>query len=261
MLLTIDVGNSLTDLGVFDGDILLHTFKTKSSTDRSYDEYRVLFSSYLSTEAAGFSFSRIIISSVVPSLTRIWVKICRDILHIRPLILGPGLKTGIKILTDNPSEVGTDLVADAVGAYSKFGGNLFIADLGTANKYIYIDKDGAFCGCAIAPGLLISMNALVNGTAALPEVSAMITRKVIGKNTSDSMNSGILNGTSYEVLGFFESFKKETDLELKPILTGGNSFYVKDLLPSFHYEEWLLLNGLKEIDRKNSNINTELEQL
>lgn len=259
MLLTIDVGNTLTDLGIFDGDELKSTFKIKSNTDRSYDEYRVLFSSYLREEAAGFSFSRVIISSVVPSLTRIWTRLCKDILKIRPLTLGPGLKTGIKISTDNPSEVGSDLVADAVGAFNKYGGNLFIADLGTANKYIYVDKNGSFGGCAIAPGLLLSMNALVNGTAALPEVSANLTKKVIGKNTADSMNSGILNGTSYEVKGFYEAFQKEAGVPLRPILTGGNAFYVKDLLPAFQFDNWLLLNGLKEIAKKNANIDTKVE--
>ncbi len=259
MLLVLDIGNTMTDLGVFDGDTLLKTFKTKSNTERSLDEYRVLFSSFLKREAAHFSFSRAIISSVVPSLTRIWDRVCRDILGIRPLILGPGLKTGIKLAVENPIEVGSDLVADAVGATSIFGNNLFIADLGTANKYIYVDEHGYFGGCAIAPGLLISMNALVRGTATLPQVSGVITKKVIGRNTSDSMNSGILNGTVYEIKGFYESFQKEVGRPLFPVLTGGNSFYVKELLPEFHFEEWLLLLGLKEIDKRNRNIATNLE--
>ncbi len=259
MLLVLDIGNTMTDLGVFDGDKLLKTFKTKSNTERSLDEYRVLFSSFLKREAAHFSFSRAIISSVVPPLTRVWDRVCKDILGIRPLILGPGLKTGLKLAVENPIEVGSDLVADAVGATSIFGNKLFIADLGTANKYIYVDERGSFGGCAIAPGLLLSMNALVRGTAALPQVSGVITKKVIGRNTSDSMNSGILNGTVYEIKGFYESFQKEVGHPLFPVLTGGNSFYVKDLLPEFHFEEWLLLLGLKEIDKRNRNIAISLE--
>ncbi len=258
MLLAIDIGNTLTDLGVFDDDELKSTFKIKSNVDRSYDEYRVIFSSFLNREASNSKFSRAIISSVVPSLTRIWVAICKDILHIRPLLIGVGLKTGMKLAVNNPSEVGSDLVADSVGGISLFGKNLFIADLGTANKYIHIDENGSFAGVAIAPGLAISMNALVKGTASLPEVSGLITKTVIGKNTNDSMNSGILNGTVYEIQGFYRAFEKEVGCSLKPILTGGNAHFVKDLLPDFLYEEWLLLLGLKEIDRLNSNINTSL---
>ncbi len=258
MLLALDIGNTLTDLGVFDGDQLKKTFKFKSNIDRSYDEYRVLFLQYLKEEATSFSFSRVIISSVVPSLTRVWERLCKEVLHLRPLLLGAGLKTGLRISTENPIEVGSDLVADSVGASYLFGHDLFIADLGTANKYIYIDQTGAFAGCAIAPGLTLSLNALVKGTASLPEVSGLITKKVIGRNTSDSMNSGILNGTVYEIQGFHRSFEKEIGRPLQPILTGGNASFVKDLLPEFHYEEWLLLLGLKEIDKKNANIATTL---
>ncbi len=258
MLLTIDVGNTLTDLGVFEGDKLVSTFKIKSNVDRSYDEYRVIFTSFLKREASCKDFTRAIISSVVPSLTRIWVGLCKDILHIRPLVLGAGLKTGVKLAVNNPSEVGSDLVADSVGGVALFGNDLFIADLGTANKYIHIDENGSFGGVAIAPGLAISMNALVKGTASLPEVSGLITKTVIGKNTNDSMNSGILNGTVYEIEGFYHAFMKEVGRPLKPILTGGNAHFVKDLLPDFVYEEWLLLLGLKEIDHLNSNIKTTL---
>lgn len=258
MLLVLDIGNTMTDLGIFDDCSLVKTFKTKSNTERSIDEYRVLFSSFLEREAARFSFHRVIISSVVPSLTRIWDSLCKEIFHIRPLILGPGLKTGLKLNVENPIEVGADLVADTIGAISLFGNNLFIADLGTANKYIYVDENGSFGGCAIAPGLLISMNALVRGTATLPQVSATVTKTVIGRNTNDSMNSGILNGTVYEIMGFYESFQKEVGHPLRPVLTGGNAFYVKDLLKDFHYEEWLLLLGLREVDRRNRNIVSNL---
>ncbi len=258
MLLAIDVGNTLTDLGVFEDGNLKTTFKIKSNVDRSYDEYRVIFASFLNREAFCSDFSRAIISSVVPSLTRIWVALCEDILHIRPLLVGAGLKTGMRLAVNNPSEVGADLVADSVGALSLFGKNLFIADLGTANKYIHIDDNGAFGGVTIAPGLAISMNALVKGTASLPEVSGLITKTVIGKNTNDSMNSGILNGTVYEIEGFYRAFEKEVGHPLKPILTGGNAHFVKDLLPEFVYEEWLLLLGLREMDRLNGNIDASL---
>jgi type III pantothenate kinase len=147
--------------------------------------------------------------------------------------------------------VGSDLVADAVGGTKLYGSSLFIADLGTANKFLFVDKEMAFAGLAIAPGLAISMDALVNRTSALPEVSWAIPEKVMGKNTKDCMNSGITYGTAFQLEGFAKAFEKECGYPLKKILTGGNAMYVKDLLPDFHYDEFLILKGLCEIARRH----------
>ena len=164
-------------LGIFDGALDLHA----SACDGSSDWH-------------GLSAKDIhgaILSSVVPSLTRIWSKICLDVFLTKPLVVGPHLKTGLPINADHPNEVGSDLVADAVGALHRYGPACVIVDLGTANKVILLDKEGAFSGVSIGPGFKISIDALVENTAALPEVSLLPPKSVIGRNTEDAMNSGM----------------------------------------------------------------------
>ena len=252
MLLCVDVGNTLTDLGLFDGDAMVNSFKTKSDVDRSLDEYQSVLALYI--ESRHLVVSKVdaaIISSVVPSLTRIWTTLIENVFGAKPLILGPKLKTGLAIVTDRPSEVGSDLIADAVGALLRYGPSCLIADLGTANKVLLLDKDSCFSGVTISPGLSLSMEALVRGTAALPKVSLIAPKNVIGRNTPDSMNSGIINGTAYAIRGFALAFEKECGYPLKRILTGGNAIYVKDVLSEFAYDEFLLLKGLRAIYARN----------
>ena len=253
MLLTIDIGNTLIDFGLWDNDELSFVYKTRTKPLRSLDEYRSVLELFVMTKhLEEVKIDRAIISSVVPPLSPIFKTIVSSLFGVKAKILGPRLKSGLAIKTDNPQEVGADLVADAVGAISKYGSNLFIADLGTANKFIYIDENSAFGGCAIAPGLAIGANSLSKDTAALPEVNLLAPDHVIGKNTHDSMNSGIIFSNVYAIEGFANAFEKEVGHPLKRILTGGNSIYVKKNLPSFEYEENLLLLGLKEIDKRNN---------
>jgi type III pantothenate kinase len=252
MLLTIDVGNTLTDFGVFDGETLLRTFKTESVSTKSADEYESIVRLFIQSKALDpAEITEVIISSVVPSLTRVFSYLSLLIFRQNPILVGPHLRTGLLLKVDHPAEVGSDLVADAVGGTKLYGSSLFIADLGTANKFLFVDKEMAFAGLAIAPGLAISMDALVNRTSALPEVSWAIPEKVMGKNTKDCMNSGITYGTAFQLEGFAKAFEKECGYPLKKILTGGNAMYVKDLLPDFHYDEFLILKGLCEIARRH----------
>lgn len=251
MLLAIDIGNSLTDLGVYDGDELISVYKTKSDHDKSYEEYQAILALYIQTRS--FSVSGItacIISCVVPALGKIWSEIAKNIFHCDAVVVGPHLKTGVAIKADHPREVGSDLVADAAGAIHKYGNSCVVADLGTASKVLIIDKDGAFAGVSIAPGFKISIEALVEKTAALPEVSLSVPPHVIGKNTEDAMNSGMVYGTAFEIRGLADAFEKEAGYPLKRILTGGNASYLKDVLPDFIYDESLLLDGLNEIYKK-----------
>lgn len=250
MLLALDIGNTLTDLGLYEGNQLVSTFKIKTVSNKSLDEYKISFSSFLASKGNPI-VNQAIISSVVPSLTLIFSALCEELIGHKPLILGKGIHSGLPLKVDNPLEVGSDLIADAVGGNKKYGNSLFIADLGTASKYLYIDSKGAFAGLAIAPGLAISLDALVNGTAALPEIPLLVPKKVMGKNTVDCMRSGLLNGEAYRAMGFYNSFSKEAGTPLTPILTGGNAEFIKELLPEFHYDEWLLLDGLFEIEKRN----------
>jgi type III pantothenate kinase len=253
MLLAIDVGNTLTDFGVFEDHHLVRTFLTESVANKSADEYESILLLFIQSKKLDpKEIKSVIISSVVPSLTRAFSQVSEKLFSCKPIILGPHLKSGLLLRVDHPSEVGSDLVADAVGGILSYGKGLFIADLGTASKYLFIDRDGAFAGLAIAPGLAISMDALVNRTAALPEVSWQIPSQAMGKNTRDCMNSGITYGTAFQVKGFAESFEKECGYPLTRILTGGNGIYVKDLLKDFAFDDSLLLRGLDEIARRKS---------
>jgi type III pantothenate kinase len=251
MLLAIDVGNTLTDFGVFEEHHLVRTFLTESVSTKSADEYETILSLFIQSKAIDPSeIHEVIISSVVPALTRVFSTLSEKIFHVKPIVLGPHLKSGLLLKVDHPAEVGSDLVADAVGGLGYYGKGLFIADLGTANKFLFVDKEGAFAGLSIAPGLAISMDALVNRTAALPAVSWAIPAKVMGKNTKDCMNSGITYGTAYQVQGFAAAFEKECGYPLKKILTGGNGVYIKDLLSDFVYDPYVLLKGLDLIDAR-----------
>ncbi len=252
MLLTIDIGNTLIDFGLWKGEELTLVYQAAAKPIRSEDEYRSVVELFLQSKRIDpHEVDDAILSSVVPPLATIFRKITLDVFGIRPKVVGPRLKTGIAIRTDNPAEVGADLVADAVGGLARYGTNLFLADLGTANKFIYVDQNGAFAGCAIAPGLAQGAASLSRDTAALPLASLLRPRNVIGTNTNDSMNAGILYTNVYAVEGFLKEFEKEAGVALKPILTGGNAVFVKDLLPSFTYDPNLLLYGLKEIARRN----------
>lgn len=252
MLLTIDIGNTLIDFGFFSKTKLESVYKAATKPIRSEDEYRSVL--LLALEAVGIrkeDVDDIIISCVVPSLIRAFYDLSLSFFEKRPLLLGPGLSSGVKLNVDNPLEVGSDLVADSAGAKVRYGTGIFIADLGTASKYIYLDKEGNFSGLVIAPGFRLSIEALVKGAAALPEVSLLAPKKVIGKNTLDCMNSGITYGTAFEVMGFADAFEKEVGYPLKKVLTGGNAKYVASLLQKdFVYDENLLLYGLEAIYRR-----------
>lgn len=252
MLLTIDIGNTLIDFGFFSKTKLESVYKAATKPIRSEDEYRsVLLSALETVRIKKEDVDDIIISCVVPSLIRTFYDLSLSFFGKRPLLLGPGLSSGVKLNVDNPLEVGSDLVADSAGAKVRYGTGIFIADLGTASKYIYLDKEGNFSGLVIAPGFRLSIEALVKGAAALPEVSLLAPKKVIGKNTLDCMNSGITYGTAFEVLGFASAFEKEVGYSLKKVLTGGNAKYVASLLEKdFVYDENLLLYGLEAIYRR-----------
>lgn len=252
MLLAIDVGNTLTDFGFFADDKLLNSYLMDSDTKRSEDETRsrlLLMLKSLDIELS--EIDEVIISSVVPSIGTILTNLGQKLFGVKAKVIGPGLKNGLMMRVDNPSEVGADLIADAVGAKEWYGNNVFVADLGTASKYLYIDGDGAYSGLAIAPGMRLSLEALSNGTAALPEISLSKKAKILGKNTVDCMASGIINGTIYEVRGFADAFEKAVGHKLTKILTGGNAEYVKDELPEFIYDKDLLMEGLYAINLKN----------
>jgi len=252
MLLTVDVGNTLIAFGVFEQSRLVASFKTATDIKKSLDEYVSTIETFIQFRKIDKSaFRGAIISSVVPFLTEVMREALRLSFKLESIILTPGLKTGLPILIDHPNELGSDLVADAVGAIAKYGSPLIIVDLGTAIKLLAIDHKGAFVGATFYPGLYVAVDALIGRAAQLSRVSLSRPKKVIGKNTKDSTNAGAIYGTASMIDGLVKKFEEELGYPTKHILTGGDAIYVKDLLADFIYDEILLLDGLRVIYERN----------
>ncbi len=253
MILCVDMGNTDIKIGVFKDDKVLSTFRTATDKKKSSDEYELILSSFMSDKKyKKEDFRGGILASVVPSLTIALKEAIEASFGVTPLIVGKGLKNGLSIRIDNPNELGADLVADAVGAIHQFGYPVLIADLGTATKICVVDKVGAFVGCVFAPGLKLSVSALIGGTAQLPEITLEQPKKIIGKNTPDAMNSGAIYGTSAMIKALSEDIEKELGYPCKRVLTGGYGRFFKDSLrDSFNFIPDLALQGLLKIYQKN----------
>ena len=253
MILAIDMGNTNIVIGCIDDDKTY--FVERLSTDRSQTalEYAVGFKTVL--DIYNIDSSQIegsIISSVVPPLTNVLSDAVSKIIGKRPLIVGPGLKTGLNIHMDNPKEVGSDLIVDAVAGISEYGAPLIIIDMGTATTMSFIDKNKNYCGGVIIPGVRISMDALASRAAQLFKVSLEKPDNVIGKNTSDCMESGLVLGNASCIDGMIDRFHEEIGYETKVIATGGLAGVIIPLCKhDITIDDTLLLKGLKVIYDKN----------
>ncbi|MDE6731475.1 MAG: type III pantothenate kinase [Oscillospiraceae bacterium] len=257
MILTIDVGNTNTQFGVFDENETL-VFQSRIATNqfRMEDEYAVTLMDILALYGVDAkSISGAILASVVPPVTVQIKPAIEKVCGCRVKTVGPGLKTGLNIKIDEPAALGADLAAVAVGAKEKYPLPAIVIDLGTATKILAVDKSGAFVGGIIAPGVKISAEALAQKTAVLPliGISGEPIKSVIGTNTIDCMRSGLLNGTAFMLDGMIESFQKELGEKCTVIATGGFSGVIKPLCKTdFVLDENLILKGLLEIYKKNS---------
>jgi len=253
MLLTIDIGNTTCSLAFYQQDQQVFYYSTKSNLNKTYDEFLSAFKEFLHANCIkNGDIEGCIISSVVPSLTPIWNEIIEASFNIKSYIVGPRTKTGVRLNIDNPSELGADLACDIVAALDKYGPSTLIVDLGTATKYLVIDKDGAFSGAVICPGMKLSFNALTKGTALLSDVELSVKKNVIGKNTKDCLNSGIINGTIYQIKGFSEAIEKELGYKLNKVITGGYSKYLTVGLEDYKIDKNLLFDGLRILFYKNN---------
>ena len=254
MLLTIDIGNTNITIGVYNRDKL--AFISRLATDRSRTpdqyaiEFRQIFDLY---NTPCNSFSGGAISSVVPELSSTISEAVEKITGKKPMILGPGIKTGMNILIDNPAQLGADLLAGCVGAAALYPLPCLVIDLGTASKISVIDKNGSFCGCTITPGIGISLDALSARTSQLPSISLKTPAKAIGKNTIDSMQSGTVFGYASMIDGLCE--KLENELGEKVVTTVATGGLAKDLIKSCKREiifnRELILYGLKVLYERN----------
>lgn len=255
MLLTIDVGNTETVLGVFrDGELLWH-WRLSTVPDRTADELAVFLEGFLRQRDLSFDsdISGVAICSGVPALTESLRRMCDLYFEFPPIIVGPGVKTGISVLTDNPREVGADRIVNALSAHERFGGPCVVVDFGTATTYDAVSAAGEYLGGAIAPGMRISEESLTSRAARLPDVEIADTESVIGKNTVEAMQSGLLWGTVAEVEGMVERMERELGGDVTVVATGG---LAEDVVPHTdvidHFEPWLTLEGLRLIYERNS---------
>jgi len=210
MLLVIDVGNSNTVVGLYEGDELLDHWRVRTVVDHTIDEYGMLILNLYRTGKVGSrSVSSIIISCVVPSMLNILEPLCKKYFHVTPLIVGPGVKTGMPIYYDNPKEVGADRIVNAVAAHEKYEGDLIIVDFGTATTFDYITEKGEYMGGCIAPGVIISSDALFEKASKLPRVELSRPKSVVARDTVSSMQAGIMFGYAGLVDGIVDRIKKE----------------------------------------------------
>lgn len=249
MLLVIDVGNTDTVLGVYDGEELVHDWRIRTNADHTVDEYGILiYNLYNASRISSRAVQDIIISCVVPPMLNILEPLCQRYFNVKPMIVGPGIKTGMPIFYDNPKEVGADRIVNAVACFHKYERSLIIVDFGTATTFDYISPQGEYMGGCIAPGIMISTEALFSRTAKLPRVELTKPKNVIAKDTVSSMQAGIMYGYAGLVDGIVGRMKKEAASDPLVVATGGLATIIAPQATSIdRVEKMLTLEGLRII--------------
>ena len=254
MILAFDIGNTNTVIGGFDGDELSFVATVATNLQKTSDEYASTLRGILSLHQIELEkIEGAIISSVVPPLNATMKKALRVALNIEALLVGPGVKTGLNIHCDVPSSVGSDLICASAAASKIYGFPVLVIDMGTSTNIMAVDKKGTFIGVSIAPGVNVSLKALTENTAQLPQISLEAPRSVIGKNTADSMRSGVIFGTACMLDGMIDRFNSELGGSIKVISTGE---FAESIVPHCQREitldPYLTLKGLNLIYKKNN---------
>lgn len=227
MLLAIDVGNTETKLGCFEGDELVSHWRVTTEARRTADEYGVFFTQLLATESLELSrIEAVVIASVVPRLDHTLRYVCEKLFRVAPIFLDPGEQDLMPVGTDRPGEVGADLVAGAIGGRARYGAPLIVASFGTASVFTAISENGEFLGAAIAPGINISIDALVGRAAKLPQVALDAPKHAIGRNTNDALRSGFIYGFVGQSEGIVAHMRAELGVDARVIATGGMAFVI-----------------------------------
>ncbi|WP_110926100.1 type III pantothenate kinase [Bacillus massiliglaciei] len=253
MIFVLDVGNTNTALGVYEGDTLKYHWRIETSRNKTEDEYGMVVKSLFQHENLDSEqIDGIIISSVVPPIMFSLERMCQKYFGIKPLVVGPGVKTGLNIKYENPREVGADRIVNAVAGIHEYKSPLIIVDFGTATTYCYINEDKQYMGGAIAPGINISTEALYTRASKLPRIEITRPEGIIGKNTVSAMQAGIVYGFVGQVEGIVSRIKKQSKEEPMVIATGGlapliaNESTVIDTV-----DPYLTLKGLQLIYKRN----------
>lgn len=254
MLLCIDIGNTNIVLGVIDQDQILKHWRIRTEKDATSDELGILIGNlFRSSNLRMGDITDIIISCVVPTLLNSVEEFALSYLNAKPMIVGPGIKTGMPIQYDNPKEVGADRIVNAVAAYEKYNTGIIVVDFGTATTFDCISEDGTYIGGAIAPGAIISCEALFQKASKLPRVEIFAKPKnVIAKDTISSMNVGIIYGYAGLVDGIVKRIKEELAYGLIVVATGGLAHLISEESETIdHVEDFLTLEGLKILFERN----------
>src|SRR5438270_2475232 len=255
MLLAVDVGNTQTVIGMFERTELLQHWRLATRSDQTADEMALVFQGLLNQ--VGLSLDRnvsgVVISSVVPRLTQAMREMTERYFHFAPIIVGPGVKTGLAITTDNPKEVGADRVVNGIAAFTRYGGPCIVVDFGTATTFDAVSAKGEYLGGAIAPGVEVSTNALVSHGAQLRNIEYVEPRSVIGKTTVEAIQSGVIFGFAGQVDGIVERMREELGGDTPTVATGGLAPAIMPFTKAIdHHEPWLTLEGLLLIYERNT---------
>ncbi len=253
MLLVIDIGNTNITFGIFKGNNLNKHWRLPTDKHKTVDAYAIDFCNiFFFSNIQRENIKGIIISSVVPPLEYTLTSMCKKYFNINPMVVSPGIKTGISIQIENPKELGADRIVNAVAAYAKVNQSVIVVDFGTATTFDCITEKGIYKGGVIAPGLLISLEALVNNTSKLPTVDIKFLNKVVANNTVNAIQSGIFFGYIGLVEGIIKRIKEEQGFNSKVIATGGIAKLISSEVSEIDdVDEFLTLRGLRIIYQKN----------